>query len=96
MLPAGIGTAYVITFDVSELTLDRVGMPLAALVEQARCRRTEAVRSNFILAVAKPAQSSIERALGNRSFARSNAGKQQIAALGYLAKPLENSYSLCR
>lgn len=73
VLPAEIGAANVIVFDMCELALDRIGVPFSALVEEAAGHRAEAVARHLRLVVAQPAQGGIDGVVGDGARVRPDA-----------------------
>ena len=51
---------------MGKLPLDRIGVPLAYLVQARSSHRSETVRRHLIGAIAEPSQSRIERVLRDR------------------------------
>lgn len=82
MLPAGIGTAHRVGVHMGELSLDGVGVPHAAFVEERRSGGAEAVRGDFLFPIAHAAEGGVERVFGYWAQDRPHAGEHEPAAPG--------------
>src|SRR5487761_1457140 len=80
MLATGIGRADAIAFDMGKLALDGVWMPLAGLIQEARCRRAKAVAGRLGLGISQPPERGVQGAIGDWARRRTNASEQEIAS----------------
>src|SRR3546814_7789783 len=79
-LPIFIDAADLIVVGVRERPFDRIGVPLAALVEKRRRRRAKPVRRQIPRPIAHTAISRIHRILTERSLPRVKRRKDIILA----------------
>jgi hypothetical protein len=70
-----IGSTHAVFIAMGKRPLDRIGVPLAGLVQQRRCHGPEAVCRHLIAAKAQAPQPGIDGVLAHWSRARSDGGE---------------------
>ncbi len=73
-----VDAPYLARYGMGQCALDGLGIPLAAFVQQRRCRCTKAVGRHLLFRVSHSAQGSCVGIFRNRPFSRPNRGGRHI------------------
>ena len=81
--PAGVGASNIIGFDMSELALDGVGVPLPHFVQQCAGCRSESMGCHFFFPKTQASKRCVEGIVCYRAFRGADTGEEVFPVAGY-------------